>query len=328
MDIKRLFEAAYTGNVELLHKLLQEKPLILIDVALTSPLESLLHVATKAGQLDFVRELIKRNPELAKESSKEGLMPLDIASMAGNVEIVIQLLRVDNTICRLKGKDQRTALHYAAIKGRVRVIDLLLSTCPNSVKDVTVSGETALHLAVENHQIEAFSALLRWLKSPGMETVINWADCNGNTVLHLAASTKQLQILELLLSNRNAIRGIVEVNATNSKGLTAMDLLDIVTESPKDVQLRKILRRAGAIGAQDVSLIPSTPSLQQVSKARQTQDESQSEDPETPEDLFEYFKFQRQRDSPGETRNALLVVAALVATVTFQAGSFWFPCTP
>ncbi|XP_059654281.1 ankyrin repeat-containing protein BDA1-like [Cornus florida] len=350
MDVQNLFEAAYTGNVELLHKLLQEKPLILVDVALTSPPESLLHVATKAGQLCFVCELIKHNPELARELSKDGFMPMDIASTVGNVEIVKELLRVDNKICRLKGKDQRTALHYAAIKGRVGVIDLLLSTCPNSVEDVTIRGETALHLAVKSHQIEAFSALLKWLQRLSMETVINWSDCNGNTVLHVAASTKQLEyfhvcdstmvwksnlnqlysydsheanfallfpIVELLLSNSDAIRGIVKVNATNSKGLTAMDLLDIVMESPNDVQLREVLRRGGALGAQDVSHIPSTPSLQQVSKSKQTQQESKSE---PPTDWFAYFKFQLQRDSPGETRNALLVVAALIATVTFQAG--------
>ncbi|XP_059651003.1 ankyrin repeat-containing protein ITN1-like [Cornus florida] len=317
MDIQKLFEAAYTGNVELLRKSLQEKPLILIDVALTCPPESLLHVATKAGQLDFVRELIKHNPELARESSEDGFMPMDIASMAGNVEIVKELVKVDNMICRLKGKDQRTALHYAAIKGRVEVIDLLLSTCPESVADVTVHGETALQLAVNNHQFKAFSALLKRLENPSMEPVLNWGDRHGNTVLHLAASTKQLEFIELLLCNSDAIRGIVKVNATNSKGLTAMDLLDIVMESPNDVQLREILRRAGALGAQDVSPIPSRPSLQQVSESEQTQHEAQSE---SPTDWFKYFKFQLQRDSPGETRNALLVVAALIATVTFQAG--------
>ena len=34
--------------------------------------------------------------------------------------------------------------------------------------------------------------------------------------------------------------------------------------------------------------------------------------------LVGYFKFKKGRDSPGETRNALLVIAVLVATATFQ----------
>ncbi|XP_010241720.1 PREDICTED: uncharacterized protein LOC104586248 [Nelumbo nucifera] len=44
--------------------------------------------------------------------------------------------------------------------------------------------------------------------------------------------------------------------------------------------------------------------------------------PERPSsNLFKYFRFHINRDSPSATRNALLVVAALIATVTFQAGA-------
>ena len=36
MDSKQLFEAACVGNVEVLHKLLDENPLILTDIALAN----------------------------------------------------------------------------------------------------------------------------------------------------------------------------------------------------------------------------------------------------------------------------------------------------
>nr|GMD15104.1 Ankyrin repeat family protein [Ipomoea batatas] len=39
-----------------------------------------------------------------------------------------------------------------------------------------------------------------------------------------------------------------------------------------------------------------------------------------PEDWIEYFKFKYSRDSASDARNALLVVAALLVQVTFQAG--------
>jgi len=35
---------------------------------------------------------------------------------------------------------------------------------------------------------------------------------------------------------------------------------------------------------------------------------------------FRYFQFEEGRDSPGDTRDALLVIATLIAAVTFQAG--------
>nr|DAD22553.1 TPA_asm: hypothetical protein HUJ06_024016 [Nelumbo nucifera] len=43
--------------------------------------------------------------------------------------------------------------------------------------------------------------------------------------------------------------------------------------------------------------------------------------PENPsKSLFKYFRFHLDRDSPSDTRDALLIVAALIAAVTFQAG--------
>ncbi|KAF8412856.1 hypothetical protein HHK36_000828 [Tetracentron sinense] len=42
--------------------------------------------------------------------------------------------------------------------------------------------------------------------------------------------------------------------------------------------------------------------------------------PISSKDWFKYFQFQVNRDSPSDARSALLVVAALIATVTFHAG--------
>ena len=50
-----------------------------------------------------------------------------------------------------------------------------------------------------------------------------------------------MQTIELVLDSNNPISNIVEVNATNLKGLTAMDVVDIVIESPKDLHLKEIL---------------------------------------------------------------------------------------
>ncbi|KAF8412854.1 hypothetical protein HHK36_000826 [Tetracentron sinense] len=242
----RLFEAALTGNVGALLQLLQENPLILADAALLYPDETPLHVASKVGHFDFVREMIRQKPEFAREMNKDGFRPMDIASANGYSEIVRELLMVDKDLCRLKGRDRRTPLHYAAMKGRIEIIDELLSTCPDSAKDVTARGETALHLAVKNNQFEAFQILVQWLEQHNMEELLNWGDQKGNTVLHLVASRHQ----------------------------------------------------------QEVPMKPTEQELQ----------------PESSKDWFKYFQFQVNRDSPSNTRSTLLVVAALIATVTFQAG--------
>ncbi|XVF79716.1 hypothetical protein PTKIN_Ptkin15bG0011800 [Pterospermum kingtungense] len=100
-----------------------------------------------------------------------------------------------------------------------------------------------------------------------------------------------VQSLELLVGKDNVLSGALQVNATNSMGLTALNILDIVREEPNDIHIRKILQNARC----DLTEEPS-------------------------KDWFKYFKFQLKRDSPSDTRNVLLVVAALIASITFQAG--------
>ncbi|KAI8023483.1 Ankyrin repeat-containing protein BDA1 [Camellia lanceoleosa] len=315
----RLSEAARTGNVGALQKLLQENPLILADFALTSPYENPLHIATKARQLVFVREIIKHNPEFASESNQDGFRPMDMASTFGYVEIVTELLGAGPEICRLSGRDGKTALHYAAINGRVMVIDQLLSTCGASIKDVTALGETALHLAVKFCKFEAFKCLIRWIEQLHMEEMVNWHDRDGNTVLHISVSRKQLESVELLLNSSNIISRSLELNAMNSSSLTAMDIMDIVTEGPSDIQLREVLQSAGALKACNINGISITTSLQQFTTNNNRTNQELLPLQEPSKDWFKYFKFQQQRDSPSDARNTLLVVAALIATVTFQA---------
>ncbi|KAL2460948.1 Ankyrin repeat family protein [Abeliophyllum distichum] len=314
MDSKKLLDAARAGNLEVLENFLEENPSILADLRLISPTESLLHVATKAGQLNFVLQLLKLDPEIAGELNKDGFRPLDIAVIMGNLSIVKELLRANCKLCRLKGKYQRTALHYAAMKGRVDIIDELLSTCPDSIQDITDHGETSLHLSVKNYQFDACSMLINWLERLGMESLVNLGDCDGNTVMHIAVLTKQHMTIDLLL-NGNSTGETIKVNATNAKGLTALDILDIVIENSYDVRLREILQGAGAIRAQDAFTI-TTENSPKTKPIKQ-----QPNPPSDPsKNWFKYFKFQMQRDSPSNTRNALLVVAALIATVSFQAG--------
>nr|XP_027108952.1 ankyrin repeat-containing protein BDA1-like [Coffea arabica] len=305
---KSVIDAAREGDTEILNKLLQENPSLLDDVAFGNPPESVLHVAIKGGHVRFVIELMKHNKKLAREFDRGGFRPLDVAAIMGNVKMVKQILRLDPGLCLLKGKGQRTALHYAASKGKVEVIDELLSSCPDCLKDVTFSQETALHLALKCYQFEAFKVLVKYLEIHMLHWIINWRDFNGNTVLHLAASTKQHECIEVLFSSRD-IYATVKVNAKNFKGVTAADILDIVMESSDDFRSRQLI-------LQHASGDHSTNSVSQA-KHQPNRADYQSQ---PSKDWFKYFKFQVQRDSPSATRNALLVVAALIATVTFQAG--------
>ncbi|TXG54499.1 hypothetical protein EZV62_019755 [Acer yangbiense] len=114
---------------------------------------------------------------------------------------------------------------------------------------------------------------------------------------------------------------LLEVNAINQSGLTALDLLLMFSSEAGDREIQEILCNAGAMRTKDVTLssIPSSPEPFNQTLVNSTPGTPQACTPRT-DDLVEYFKFNKGRDSPGETRTALLVIAVLVATATFQVG--------
>ncbi|KAK3183327.1 hypothetical protein Dsin_030613 [Dipteronia sinensis] len=310
---RRLLEASLTGDVQNLHQLLRENPLTLQTVSLASS-GNPLHVASAYGHTDFVKEITRLRPDFAKELNEDGFSPMHMASANGCIEIVRELLKVDRKLCRLQGRENKTPLHLAVIKGRVDVVSEILSACGECLEDVTVQRDTAMHLAIKNYQFEVIRVMVDWIREMKKEHVLNMKDEHDNTALHLATWKKQRQVIEMLLGSR-----LLEVNAINQSRLTALDLLLIFPSEAGDREIQEILCNAGAIRTKDVTIssIPSPP---------EPYNQTLVNSPGTPQactprsDLVEYFKFKKGRDSPGETRTALLVIAVLVATATFQVG--------
>lgn len=105
----------------------------------------------------------------------------------------------------------------------------------------------------------------------------------------------------------NASGGLV-VNAVNESGMTALDVLLIFPSEAGDREIEEILRNSGARRARDLNLSINTV----TSSEREFYADDHS--------LVNYFKFKRGRDSPSDARTALLVIAVLVTTATFQVG--------
>ncbi|PIA52552.1 hypothetical protein AQUCO_01000435v1 [Aquilegia coerulea] len=111
---------------------------------------------------------------------------------------------------------------------------------------------------------------------------------------------------------------MVDIETKNRSGLTAFDVLrqHSVNES-NNVVIESILMKFGAVRAQDTVLSLATP------PPRRTTSNSSMEPFNILEELFisrlPMAKWGKEiENSPSETRNALMVVAVLIATVTFQ----------
>ncbi|XP_048135317.1 ankyrin repeat-containing protein BDA1-like [Rhodamnia argentea] len=342
----RLFEASYTGNVDQLHSLVGENVLILNAASLAEG-DNPLHVASMAGHTSFVREVLKLRTEFADELNQDGFSPLHIAAARGDVDIVRELLKVGSRLCLVKGREERIPLHYSAIKGKGEVLKELVSACPDSVEEVMARRESTLHLAVKNSQFEAFKLLVQQLKRLNKEHVLNCRDGQGNQILHLAVARKQYEVVEFLVSGDAIDKDLIEVNARNEAGLTPLDILLLINNEAGDAEIAEILTRCGAKRATGLpSMVTLATEDPEPGTGQSSGHHFQSpgrhnsrrtwtsrcisflRGNEETTQWLKYFEYKRERDSPGDVRNALLVVAALIITATYQAvlqppGGLW-----
>ncbi|XVF10917.1 hypothetical protein REPUB_Repub07fG0224800 [Reevesia pubescens] len=306
-----LKNAAFNGSVDELYQVIGKNPHVLEDVDKIPFVETPFHIAASRGHINFAVEILRLKPCFSKKLDEKGLSPMHIAIEKRQTGTVLRLLKTEDgaDLVRVKGRDGKTPLHYVVEHGDLKLLHEFLSVNPGSITDTTNRDETALHIAVEKGNIEALKALVEYLRKSWNEEalcreerVVNWEDQEGCTVLHVAARKNQLQMMKLLLECN------IDVNARTMSGLT---VLDIVTQSePVNTGMKDLLIGAGASNSHSIQINDTTFTKQLSFKTRLTF-------------MFlinvvRYLKGQKTSIST-ESRDALLVAAALAATVTFQA---------
>ncbi|KAG6677349.1 hypothetical protein I3842_14G021600 [Carya illinoinensis] len=297
----RLFQAVFHDDVAAFHTLLAEDPLLLHRVALNS-IDNPLHISSLAGNTAITKDIVLRKPEFAGELNQQGFSPVHIASANGHVEIVRELLNINagvDHVCLLKGKDGKLPLHCAVIK-------------------------------VKNNQLEVVRVLLEEMKRLDMMMeVINCTDKKGNTVLHLATLGKQHETIGMLIGE-DAIATGVDVNFVNSSGFTPKDVLELMLQSGDEssnlYDVVEMFHHAGALKSGEMittnheTLIACHRNDQ--AKVQHLDANPSSETvPSSSSRLSNIWKelTKEIEESSMESQNALMVVAVLIATLTYQA---------
>ncbi|KAJ3682361.1 hypothetical protein LUZ60_014934 [Juncus effusus] len=299
--LARLDKAGRDGDVKSLRRLLEEDECLLEKMsATTSITDNPLHIAALMGHAAFTAEIISMKPELTKQTNGQGLTALHLAAARGHLLVVKELLKVGSELCLMREEKRGLVpLHLAVINGRTLVVKELLETCRASLIEVTHGGETVLHLAVKSDSLE----VLGFLISLALDVDnLNEKDEMGNTILHLAVARRQKSAIELLLNNPR-----LDVNSINSEGFTPLDLLLVTQQKQGDLVLGEMIREHGGIVTQPSSsqhhvLLDSTSS----SKDRDIEEGNLKPPPDA-------------TDKRHFNADGLMVVATLVATITFQA---------
>ncbi|GLT51989.1 hypothetical protein SLA2020_253570 [Shorea laevis] len=300
---ERMRRVAQAGNIDDLYALIQENPFVLESFYEFPYVDTPLHLAAFEGHLDFVLEMMNLKPSFARKLNPAGFSPLHLALLNHQPLVVRELVRVDKDLIHVKGRGGLTSLHLATEKGDLELVAEFLEACPECITDVTIQGETAIQIAAKNNSFETLELLVRWLQKTTHKDsdvwnkeVLNRKDKQGNTILHIAASNNHPKMVKLLLECK------ISKNEINLNGRSALDMLEGQLNKS---QTEHILQRAGCLKAER---IPARQELAHSLRLKISWSET-----------FRRTVACQNNKISSDMRNAMLVVAVLILTTTYQA---------
>ncbi|XP_045812755.1 ankyrin repeat-containing protein BDA1-like isoform X1 [Trifolium pratense] len=296
VDIVR--PAAEEGNIDLLYSVLKNNPSILADIDSEQLVETPLHIAASKGHIPFVIEIMNWKPSFALKLNPEGLSPIPLAIQ--NKRMMLWFVDMNKELVRVKGKGGLTPLHLASQIGDVDILAVLIRACPDSLQDVTVWGETALHIAAKNNNYDALHLLVSFLRNYAGKNaeslekkILNWKDEDDNTILHISVQNNHPKKTILLL-----IRSpVIYLNAKNLKDKTTLDMA--ISE-----EIKKLLSRSGVKPGSEV--INSRTQAERISS------------PITIIGFCSRYLNRFRSTVSDEQHNILLIIFTLIVTATYQ----------
>ncbi|KAF8029578.1 hypothetical protein BT93_E2099 [Corymbia citriodora subsp. variegata] len=325
-----LHEAVRNGHYEVIRRLVSEdpEPLYYQNKESKSPW----CLAVETGDLEVLKCLLEAPNEGEYERILDaqmvfGMSPAHVAVMHRKLDMLTEMWEKKLWLFQLRDVEYGTPLHFAAYTNYLDGVKFLIEKCPKSaLEQDSTEGYLPIHVAcMMNHVVIVEELLRQWpdpaefssrlqqnilhvsarygcistvkyiLKNPKFNHLINARDFEMNTPLHLAALYWQPSVLLLLARDRR-----VDLNLVNMNNMTA---LDVVEQDMKgmDAPLRKrltriILQSAGTPRSGELAICMSN-------------HRSPGKDLEPPE--LDRFK---------EEANTRMVVAALVAAMTFASG--------
>ncbi|XP_027153680.1 protein ACCELERATED CELL DEATH 6-like [Coffea eugenioides] len=234
-----------------------------------------------------VELILQKLPNLTTKVDKFGWNALHYAAKFNHQGVVRQLLSKYKFMAYVTANndDSMTALHIAVTQGHVAVIQELLLHCPDCWERITYKLQNILHLAVKYEQREVLEFFLQYSWA---SELINQKDSKGNTPLHLYVATKNLD------GNSLVNHPCVDISAFDNSNSTVLDnILHSRELTGRQVLIKEELERAGA-----------SPGYRNVATVKKNLGAPKTEEPEKLESLAGTY----------------LIVATLIATVTFTAG--------
>jgi ankyrin repeat protein len=299
--------------------------------------KSALHYSAQNGHEIIVTRILQAPNVDVNIQDKDGCTPLHYSAKMGHEAVVIKLLEAPNVDVNIKDKDGYTPLHYSAKMGHEAVVIKLLEAPNANVNIKGRFGKTALHFSARvGHE----AVVIKLLEAPNVD--VNIQDKDGWTALHYSAAKGHEAVVIKLLEAPN-----VDVNIQAENGCTALHnsvlmfneaVFNKILEAPNvnvnvvtrqhenalhlavrgdNVSMVKILAKNPQLGVTQENLQGETP-FQIAFEMEQPNSKSierlLSELPSVEKYVDVLY---RDRQVYVAAANAILVGAALIATLTF-----------
>ncbi|KAJ0264981.1 Ankyrin repeat family protein [Hirschfeldia incana] len=294
--ISPMYLAVLAGNVSLVNSMLKHPANNIQGNTsyLASQLEgrkSLVHAALKAKNTDVLDIILKEDPGLLNERDEEGRTCLSVGASVGFYKGVYKLLDHSTSSVFECNDDGSFPIHIAVEKGHVDVVKELLKRCPDSIEQLNKDGQNVLHIAAKSGKAASF--LMGYIKRLGTKNhLIKEQDVNGNTPLHLATMNWRPRT-SFAMTNPKIL------NIQNKDGLRPLDIAEINLQP--DYVLRERMTLMVLLCVYEPRGVTWRPTSGMTLRSRS----------ETLSGYGEKYK---------DRVNVLLLVAALVATITYAAG--------
>ncbi|KAF5898629.1 NF-kappa-B inhibitor epsilon [Clarias magur] len=199
------------------HQLINLFPKEILDIQ-NNLYQTPLHLAVYLNQVPVVKALVA-NGACVELQDQDGNTPLHVACEHGRFECANEMIRPASpsmltTVFETQNWRGLTCLHVATLHKRHRIMKLLMKKGVNLNLQEGTSGKTALHMAVELHDVDAVSLLLKRGANPDA------AMLNGCTALHLAVGRQDATITSSLC------QAGADKMIRNIEDETALDLAD------------------------------------------------------------------------------------------------------
>ncbi|KAG7553097.1 Ankyrin repeat [Arabidopsis thaliana x Arabidopsis arenosa] len=247
---------------------------------------SIVHGAMKARRKDILEAILSEDASLINFRD-EGRTCFSFGASLGYYEGFCYLLDKALDSVYVSDDDGSFPIHMAVKYGHVKILKAILKRCPDALELLDRDNQNVLHVAAKNGKLEVLKFILRWCKDKNKEKLINEEDANGNTPLHLATKNWHPKVVSMLTWDNR-----VDLKTLNHNGFTALDVAEENMDSSYTFFERLTWMALISAGApRGPKLIISTPVTQNPDGGK--------------------YK---------DRVNTLLLVATLVATMTFTAG--------